>query len=240
MLDVVLASYPRSGVTFLRHVIEQLYGVRTLTVYRGEASCSDGLFDGDRLLQPVANYYGLAMRIIKSHEIYDRELPWSLHLIRDGRDALCSHARFEVARGTRTSEGAPWERADILRRLVCGNWPHTGAMRAGVDIHWNWGKHTQSWMDSSHSIAIRFEDLIVDPARVVREAMSKLPVRLPERGGEIAGFDELKDKAPRLFSKGQVGIWREEMSDELEDLFWRNHGHAMTAAGHIREEACVV
>jgi len=41
-----------------------------------------------------------------------------------------------------------------------------------------------------------------------------------------------KEQAGKFFRKGKVGGWKEEMSPELEQLFWEIHGDTMTKMGY--------
>jgi sulfotransferase family protein len=97
---VWVASFPRSGNTFLRIILHRLYGVRASTVYD-----VDGV--AERLGEELIGYTGrpgsLAdMRasdephFIKTHRQRDADVDENdpaICLVRDGRDALVSWAR---------------------------------------------------------------------------------------------------------------------------------------------------
>jgi hypothetical protein len=116
---VWIASFPRSGNTFLRIVLNRLYGVRTSVVYD---------FDGvaDRLGAPLVGFEErpgtfAAMRespevhLVKTHRPHDELIldgDKAICLVRDGRDCLVSWAR-------QRSEGGVRGFADELRDMTC-------------------------------------------------------------------------------------------------------------------------
>lgn len=106
---VWLASYPRSGNTFLRVVLHQLYRVPTYSVY-----------DDD---DPVAQRIGPALvgyrekpsdrslmtddgevYFVKTHKRRKTDGYPALYLVRDGRDAVVSQARLRASSSSATAQ----------------------------------------------------------------------------------------------------------------------------------------
>lgn len=214
---VWLASYPRSGNTFLRIVIHRLCGRGSSTVYP-----VDGVRErlGDGLLAPVDDADSLdAAReaaevvFVKTHRRrhYDvDEGDRALYVVRDGRDALVSFAR-------QRAEGDPGRYRDELRALIDRR--HGGT--AG------WGQNVLSWWPSASSAAnprtvvIRFESLVTEPVRVVTEAVSRVAPDLSTRPTPaVPTFDQLHQVDPQFFRRGVSGTHRDELPADLEDLFW--------------------
>lgn len=214
---VWLASYPRSGNTFLRIVIHRLYGRGSTTVYP-----VDGVRErlGDGLLAPVDRADALDVArnaaevvFVKTHRRrgYDvAEGDRSLYVVRDGRDALVSFAR-------QRAEGDPGRYRDELRSLI-------DRRRGGTA---GWGQNVLSWLPPADSAApasevvIRFEDLIADPVRVVTDAVSRVASELSTRSAAaVPTFDQLHDVDPQFFRSGVSGTYRDELPADLEDLFW--------------------
>jgi hypothetical protein len=92
-----LASYPRSGNTFFRALLKHVYDVVAYEPYPSDpalaAPFKDIIGDG-RLSLPLAEMSRRDDRyIVKTHDMPADDQP-AIYLVRDGRDALLSHARF--------------------------------------------------------------------------------------------------------------------------------------------------
>ena len=230
-----LASYPRSGNTFVRVLLKHLYGVRTYSMY------DDPLFAEHR---QVADAVGHAPRPLSMDEmassaetyfVKTHDLPFAddfpaLYLVRDGRDALVSYAHYILSfeRGKEPAdEGPPFNH--VLRDLIVRNASFGG-----------WGPNVLAWARdrSAPTRVVRFERLIREPVSTLTEALEGIGYgpRSAE-SGSAPTFATLHELMPAFFRRGRVGTWREEMPSELHDLFWEHHGEAMEAAGYQKAEA---
>lgn len=137
-----------------------------------------------------------------------------------GRDVLVSAAHFNVA--------MKYTHLDFeaeLRRLV-------------LDNRYSWSRRVLWWIQKRAAFGptavVKFEDLLTAPAGGLCNAMDKL--HIPDINFVVCGmpatFDELHALEPRQFRKGQAGIWRTEMSQEIQELFWQRHGGAMRELGY--------
>jgi hypothetical protein len=209
---VWLASYPRSGNTFLRIVLDRVYGVRSSVVYD-----TDGI--AERLGREFVGFaeradldaarQDEALHFIKTHRQHDErvhEEDRAICLTRDGRDALVSYARM-------LSEEAPGTFEERLRGLI----EQPDGRGTG-----RWGANVLSWLAPGldRRAVIRFEDLVARPEAVVAEAMRMVAPQLSARGGAVPDFAELAEKDAGFFRKGVAGGWRSEMPPALHDLFW--------------------
>lgn len=210
-----LASYPRSGNTFLRIVINRLYGHGVSTVYP-----VDGVLErlGGHIVTAERTCVSLAemraspdVHFVKTHRRRDHDVcdvDAALYLVRDGRDALVSFA-------PQRSEEAPERYRDELRALIDR---HTGGTAS-------WGQNVLSWLQPHEPIRapvlIRFEDLTQDSVATVTDAVGRVAPNLL-RQAEVAlpAFDELHQLDRGFFRRGVVGSHRDEMPAELEELFW--------------------
>lgn len=210
-----LASYPRSGNTFLRIVVDRLYGRGTSTVYP-----VDGVLKrlGGHVV--TAEEAGLSLaemrassdvHFVKTHRRRDYDVcdaDAALYVVRDGRDALVSFAH-------QRSEEAPERYPDELRTLIDR---HSG----GTGI---WGQNVLSWLQPQEPtrapVLIRFEGLTQDPVATVTDAISRVAPSLLRRAEvTLPAFDELHQLDRGFFRRGVVGSHRDEMTAELEELFW--------------------
>jgi hypothetical protein len=226
---VWVASFPRSGNTFLRIVLHRLYGVRTSTVYT-----IDGVADriGAGLVGATDGPAALAelrasadVHFVKTHRTRDtdvRDDDRAVCLVRDGRDALVSWARM-------SSEDDPGRYEDDLRAKILAE-PGRGTG--------SWGANVLSWLEppSPTRVTLRYEDLIAAPVTSVTSVVSTLaPTLTPRPDPDIPTHADLKQQSdPAFFRRGEVGSHRTELPATLHTLFWsRPDNHtAMTLLGH--------
>lgn len=231
---VWLASYPRSGSTFFRLLIYMGWGLKTYSEY------DDLVFDHmeglartighEKLPAPIEHLKRLrGVFLVKTHDLpTDDSL--AIYLVRDGRDALVSYARYTQSFRRRTF----WQRCkgaigfdsygSTLRELIAEGTRYGG-----------WSENVLRWRGREATrITVRYEDLIDDPIKWVDEALRA--VGCLKRGGytgcPIPSFEELNERWPQFFRKGRAGGWQKEMSASLEELFWKHHGHAMEELGY--------
>ena len=135
----------------------------------------------------------------------------AIYLVRDGRDAVVSHARLRAAGdGRATFEQAL--REEITRPFIDGQ-PSSGS----------WGGNVLSWLETGGvpTALLRYEELIVRPHEAVERAVSSLVpglAALPD--ARIPTFEELRRIDPAFFRRGTCGSFRDEMPEALHELFW--------------------
>lgn len=226
-----LASFPRSGNTFFRNVLYEVYGLESST-WHMEANYP---LEPDYDRFPVVKTHLLPHQLIPSNPEIKK-----VYIVRDGRDALVSmahHRKDIVEPGT-----------DFYVNLLEAILAMEGSFFGG------WSENVKQWMECA-DIVIRFEDLIEDPIREVEKLrqimdlphpnLEKLPTfqslkfGKPQYGSgrKILGEDEAANMAKVNFRKGKTGGWREEMPPELEQLFWELHHHQMETLGYRREKS---
>jgi hypothetical protein len=204
---VWLASFPRSGVTFLRHVIEQVYDLKTWTIYGNEHETTDT----DARVWPRDADGTAPVYFVKAHPSHLAATTHpAIHLVRDGRDALVSYAHYLQLIGDKRPFAA------LLRHAV-----------AGTDICDHWGLHTMAWA-ARDVPRILFDDLITAPVETACHAVGQLNLGLePNTAATIKTFAELHETRPEFYRSGRVGSWREVWNTELHSIFWSAHGSAM-------------
>jgi Sulfotransferase domain len=224
---VWIASFPRSGNTFLRIVLNRLYSVRTSVVYD---------FDGvaDRLGPSLIGFEErpgtfAAMRespqvhLVKTHRPLDELVldgDKAICLVRDGRDCLVSWAR------QRSEDGGQCF-ADALRDVIF--------LPAGRGAG-QWGLNVLSWLQPAQAgrIVLSYEDLIDNPGAAVRRVAGALGLGLElATTAAIPTFAELHRVDGRFFRRGFTGTYRDELPEDLHQAFWAQPGNAtaMTLLG---------
>ena len=231
---IFLSSFPRSGNTFLRNILFEVYGLKSSEFYIDTDHPPDDDFS--------------AYPIVKTHELpsslqrFDADIP-AVYLVRDGRDAVCSLAHH---RSDLIAPGSDYQQN--LKEAIIAN---KGSFFGG------WSRNAEAWLERADLI-IRFEDLIREPIKTVERirkiyalpnpAIEKLPTfktlkfGIPKYGPGIspdASDQEKVAQSGKFFRKGKTGGWKEEMPDDLHDLFWSYHGETMEKFGYSRSgEIC--
>jgi hypothetical protein len=153
---VWVCSYPRSGNTFLRIVLKQVYGVRTSVIYDvdgvAERVGRDLVGYTDRAGTLTAMRAASEAHFVKTHRQRDNavdEADRAIYLVRDGRDAVVSWARM-------LSEHDSGRFETEMRTLINRQDPvGTGA----------WGHNVLSWLQppARHRVLLRYDDLVAQP-----------------------------------------------------------------------------
>jgi len=222
---VWLASFPRSGNTFLRNILFYCYGLKSSTLH-----------DEPRPLDEGYDKYAF----VKTHLLPSQLTPSdpdlkAVYLVRDGRDAMVSiawHRHNIVAPGS-----------DYLRNLREAIEAKRGSFFGG------WSANVRQWIGRADLI-IRFEDLVKDPVgttnriRLITQMPKPNWKRLPTFESQKTGDPEygsgkyvpegklVSDFAIKNFRRGESGIWKEELPQVLQDLFWDLHGDMMEHLGY--------
>jgi hypothetical protein len=248
--DAFLASYPRSGVTWLRFVLcEALTGrsaefgsVRRETPYIGRHHKASRLL-GDK------------GRLIRTHETFtdgDRKV---VYLVRDPRSVVTSEHSWQQRRRL-----APGGMSRFLPDFLSGRSNPWGS----------WEHHVRAWLDSvaarnHHLRLVRFEDLRADTAKVVEgillflgeprdpdvvhraiagntiEAMQakedrrreEVTARVARRETSLmAGWRAVRREI-RFVNTGSVESWKEKLTPEQAELIERRWRPTLQRLGYI-------
>ncbi len=217
-----LASYPRSGNTFLRNILYEVYGVES-SVFHCIAE------------KPLPRDY-YRYEVVKTHELPENLDPRlvsrpAVYILRDGRDAIVSEA---------------WHRKHFYEPRSRLHFNMLEAILADGESHFGgWAKNVSRWIQKADLI-LRFEDLVRDPLREVEKLRSIIHLPAP-RTERMPDFKKQKSGRPKygrvqgsgrnaeFFRKGKSGAWKEEMPKHIENIFWRYHGEIMEHCGYRRD-----
>ncbi|HLJ10916.1 MAG TPA: sulfotransferase domain-containing protein [Planctomycetaceae bacterium] len=217
---VWLASYPRSGNTFLRIVLRQVYRVPTYSVYDDDDPVAQRVGPslvgyrekpGNRsLMADSGDVY-----FVKTHKRRKTDGYPAIYLVRDGRDAVVSQARLRASSFPAT-EQSDWLFPRLLRDEI------TRAYIEGQPSSGKWGGNVLSWLNAGAPVALlRYEDLVINPCGAVQRAVSRVaPDLVPVADPTIPSFGDLHALDAEFFRRGVAGSHRDEMPDDLHDLFW--------------------
>ena len=204
--DCFLISYPRSGNTWMRHMLTTLHpGVQSGT--------------GRDIQQVIPNVDGHPdisatprPRVLKTHSLYKPMYRKVIYLLRDGRDATYSYYRF-----CRLQHGYTGSLLEFLRDK-----PYVG---------FTWADHVKSWLrrvDNDAISLVRYEDMLLRPeeqlARVTQfldwettdsrigQAVAESTIEKNEGQGE-------RWSIPRLCWRGWFGCMAHELFRRGVSLF---------------------
>jgi hypothetical protein len=220
-----IASYPRSGNTWFRVVLQAHCGHRSWSMYPtpAESAWTLGRIElagtkADELAQSRNLHW------VKTHERTVPDGNSAVYVVRDGRDALVSYTWYVLTHQRRLPEPiAPDLFRATMRDLIIGESPFG-----------TWSENVLSWSRRPNTVVVRFEHLIRDPLSELRRVIAALGITEVRVQGDVAPptFSALREQSPTRFRKGTIGQWRTDMPQDLLDLFWQRHSPAMDALGY--------
>lgn len=155
--DVMIASYPKSGNTWLRMLLSSLVA--------GQIDSFDDLpryVPELEVLGRVENAYRLPSggRMVKTHERWTERYCSGVYVVRDCRDVAVSYYWHQLRTGQFDGEFD-----DFFKKFLRGH----------VDGYGRWDRHISSWLDAANAarekfLVIRYEDMLEDAVRVVEKA----------------------------------------------------------------------
>ena len=173
--DIIwLASYPRSGNTFLRTVLWHCFGLRSASVYPNDLGGKQELANYVGHIehgpnQPIRFQMG-GLPLLKTHELPSDGHP-AIYVVRDARAASVSLWHF-------------YKKKIPLQSIIAGQ------QRFGT-----WTHHVAAWKpwERPHTLLIKYEDMIDDLPLVLSKVGSFLDrkilsMRVPDRN-TVAGID---------------------------------------------------
>ena len=229
--DVFVASYPRSGNTWLRMMLFQ--------ILMGQSP----LFtDVDQVLPDVGKHEKALpvlpqnCRLIKTHESYRSEYGRAVYLVRDARDVALSEFAYQKALGL-----IPDDFDRYLARFLRGT----------VNPFGSWQDHVNSWMRAQEDgraqiFLMRYDQLRRDPVPSLSKIMEFLGVSVTPEAIERAvadnSMEKMRDKEKRnplkasakgrFVREGSVGGWREKFSATQAQLVQQCVGPVLTRLGY--------
>jgi hypothetical protein len=234
--DVMLASYPKSGSTWLAYMLAQLLW---------SAGREQKLMD-DRYLPRIGHQQFAEQRLpcggrlIRTHERYRPAYRKAIYVVRDGRDVVVS-MYWHVKR----TAGMVADFSDYLATYLRGTLTGAGA----------WQEHVDGWLDSPANAAgnvlmVRYEDMKANAAEELRRAADFLGVRVTAEkivdAVDAGSLDSMKSREKEssgivhreagetipVVRKGVVGDWQNYFSPNDLIMFNRVARSAMSRLGY--------
>ena len=193
-----LASYPRSGNTYLRTILFNCFGIKTASIYPNDLGGNKTLenFVGhiEHNQNKTITFQKGSIPIIKTHKLNQDENR-SIYIIRDGRAASVSLWNF-------------YGKKIPIKDIILGNHPFG-----------TWKDHLISWnpLKRPNTLLIKYEDILCNFEYVLNSIETFLEIKvlskkLPSRD-TVALFD-----GRWVRSKTD---WKEKISGEELNLFYK-------------------
>ena len=213
--DLFIASYPRSGNTWIRFLLADLS--------TGEQASFESI---DKLIPNVGGHRdapGIAggRRLIKTHEAWRPEYRHGVYLVRDVRDALISWYRV-----TRPDPDDLSDLDQFVAEFVTGR----------ASPYGRWTDHVRSWQAARdrgvNIIVYRFEDQKASPAKALKEIAGFFKIDASDEQIDAALARNTPEEMRRLeqegteylrravghrsqgVRRGKVGGWRELLTEQ--------------------------
>ncbi len=227
--DVFLVSYPRSGNTWVRFLLANLFkradeaiDFHNIHEYIPEEGRNNDIIN--TLSSP---------RIIKTHSAYKANYPRVIYLVRDGRDVYVSyyHYRLKIL-----PEGCSF--SEFLRMD-----DHSPCL---------WGDHVESWLSQKERLSgvliVSYENLLSNPNTELKRMVDFIGIQVTEediiqavhasRFENMREIDQTKGRKYNLtgtdefIRKGIKGEWRTQFSQDDIEFFKKREGKILIDLGY--------
>lgn len=249
--DVFLASFERSGSTWLRFVLAEILSGESSQFTNVNAIIPE-LF----LHRQARAFLGEGGRVIKTHEPYRSEYHRAIYLVRDVRDVLLSNYVREKAMGLTAYISSDNSLDQYVHWFLSGK-----SVRYG-----SWQHHIDSWLNSPLAkrgdlLVVRYEDLrgntetqlramlefleIEVTAAHIRKAIANNSIeKMRQKEDQITAnratsekdvllkFHRKGSEDARFVRSGSVAGWRGRLTDEQLEEIDRKAGDALLRCGY--------
>jgi hypothetical protein len=229
--DVFVASYPRSGNTWLRFMLFEILLGQSPSFNHVDKVVPDIGKHGKA--SPVLPNHG---RLIKTHEPYRREYKKAIYLVRDARDVALSEFAYQKALGL-----AGHDFDDFLQRFL----------RGAVNPFGSWTAHVNSWMSAKDEgrapiLLVRFDEMRREPEVSLGKMMEFLGVPVDaeviHRAVANNSVEKMRDQEKlnpvkasakgRFIRSGAVEGWREKFTDAQAQIVQQCAGNVLSKLGY--------
>ena len=230
--DTFIASFPRSGNTWVRFLIACMRHPGEEISFRNIEQFVPDIHKSRRSIQAMP-----PPRFIKSHTPCFDAFPRFVYVMRDGRDAMISYYHYALGEGSFTGS---------LREFVGG----PAAARYGTWSQHVLGALSAAERDPQRALLIRYEDLIsstVDQAfRIASFCRLDVEPGTVDMAADMCRFSRLREIERRhgserekgfdfrFFRRGVAGQWREATVRSELAPFLDQAGDALSRLGYPR------
>src|SRR5436190_1483961 len=224
---VWIASYPRSGNTFLRIIFQNIFGLSSYSLYRVEGDShpdpsADALEQSPYLptdwRKRISDDPAATTTLIKTHDLPE-DARRAIYVIRDGRPVIHSYYHY--------IQKYAFEKISLTDTIA-------GACQFG-----SWSEHYANWQPQTrpNTLFLRYEDLVARPMEIIPQLAEFL--KTSPIGDTLPTFEELKQKQPTFFRRGQNTDFATEWTPGQLALFNELHGSVMKELGYPLDQSPV-
>ncbi len=208
---IMLASYPRSGNTYLRTILWHCFKLPSASVYQQDLLGAKSLekYVGHVEVAPgeLRNWPGKkGIQAVKTHKYPVDDTP-AIYVVRDGRAASVSL----------------WE---FINRKVS-----LDEVIAGDHLYGAWSNHLSAWRpwERPGTLLLRYEDMIANLPFVLDEISRYLGLKI--LSSKVPARDQVAEIA-LIWVRRQTD-WRESINERQLDLFEKINGAMMHKMGYV-------
>lgn len=236
--DVFIASYPRSGNTWLRFLLFELLS--------GQQATFETISRSDSPVPEIHNYSKTPPllpgngRLIKTHELYRREYRKAIYLVRDARDVVMSEYNY-----VRWLDVYDKDFDDFVGRFLTGR----------ANGYGTWNEHVHSWLEAEIArdgrlLVIRYEDMRRDSEatlahicnflglkrdiQTIREAIRHNDIAIMRQKEESARQTALRysRKDVNFVHQGKIEGWRQVLTESQVRLIEQHARESLIRMGY--------
>ena len=221
-----LASYPRSGNTYIRTILKHAFSMNTYSIYGDKFDIG-----ADRDTAEIVGHSELPENFdyqearkskdpffIKTHELYSDKYKDDkfIYLVRDGREATVSLFYY-------------------LRKYTNINYSFLEIMNGFPQFAESWSEHVSSWKpkNKENALLIKFEEAVSEPKNIIDRIQSFLNLDLI--GLDVPSFEKLNSTNPKFFRSGKKDSYLAELSEYERKYFWLINGRVMEDYGYTEQ-----
>ncbi len=249
---VWLASYPRSGNTFLRLILNNNFAKKSFSIYNDLKvigripeiaeivghQYKDWSFLGQSPLKldldnysklDAIRYQGGEPFFVKTHSAYHQGFSPDkvIYIYRDGRAVMDSYASYQVKFNNESSC-----KKMIIANTICrGELPDR--QRSDWDNHTKtWGEHHVSWAEhpAEKILFLKYEDLKNNYLEAIKQLA--LFLNLEPVSCQNIEFKSLQNINKDFFRAGGKTTWEQSFDEGLHALFWILNYRTMGSLGY--------
>jgi len=205
--DVFIVSYPKSGNTWARFLLGNLYSQSEAVTFANiERKVPDIYQNSSKILSQLNR-----PRLLKSHEYLDPRYRRVIYIVRDPRDVVISYYNYMIKIRI-INEDYPL--LAFVEQFVKGGWDPFGS----------WGDHVGGWFGARKKMPdflfLYYEDMLDDPIRELKKMATFLKLSFSDENIEkavaMSSFQHMQD-----LEKLESMRWKPIKSSRKDKLFIR-------------------